>query len=234
MKKNEKEKMVYQVFQEISTDYDFLNNVISFNMHKLWKKNTLKRLKIKEGSKILDVCCGTGDLSFMCASHKNKQNKVIGLDFSENMLKVANKKKEKYKFNNLKFVHGNALKLPLKDNTFDIVIVGFGLRNTPDYEKVIREMKRVVKPNGRVACLDTSQPTLPVYSQAYWLYFKYVMPFIGRLLSHHKKEYQWLNDSTKSFLSKKELKLLFEKVGLKNVKVVPYALGAAALHIGKK
>ena len=147
---------------------------------------------------------------------------------------VARKKKEELKLESVEFVHGNAMALPFGDNTFDNVTVGFGLRNTPDYERVISEMMRVVKPGGKVACLETSQSTLPIYKQLYWLYFKHIMPRIGQLFSKHRKEYQWLNDSTEQFLSKEQLKDLFLKVGFKNVKVKSYVGGCAALHIGVK
>ena len=229
-----KEEKVYEVFQTISSDYDKLNNIISFNMHKIWKRNTIKCLNIRDDAKILDVCCGTGDFSIMLSKESNTRISVIGLDFSENMLSVAEYKKEILMLDNVEFVYGNAMKLPFEDNTFDNVTIGFGLRNTPDYEKVISEMMRVVKPGGKVACLDTSHPTIPVYKQLYWLYFKYIMPTMGQLFSKHKKEYQWLNDSTEKFLSKKELKSLFKKVGFDHVKVKTYAGGAAALHVGIK
>lgn len=229
-----KEKKVYETFQKISKDYDKLNDIISFNMHKRWKRDTIKQLNILENSKILDVCCGTGDFSIMISLETDKEIKVMGLDFSENMLSVAREKKEELKLENVEFVHGNAMSLPFGDNTFDNVTVGFGLRNTPDYERVISEMMRVVKPGGKVACLETSQPTLPIYKQLYWLYFKHIMPRIGQLFSKHRKEYQWLNDSTEQFLSKEQLKNLFLKVGFKNVKVKSYVGGCAALHIGVK
>lgn len=232
-KATNKENKVYDVFQTISEDYDKLNNVISFSMHKRWKKDTIKRLNLKENHKLLDVCCGTGDFSIM-SSKSNKDINVTGLDFSENMLSVARMKKKELKLDNVNFVHGNAMDLPFDDNSFNAVIVGFGLRNTPDYEQVIREMTRVVKPGGKVACLDTSHPTLPVFKQIYWLYFKYIMPRLGQLFAKHKEEYQWLNDSTEKFLNKKELKVLFEKAGLKNVKIISYAGGSAALHLGIK
>ncbi len=236
MMKNQtnKEKKVYETFQTISQDYDKLNDIISFNMHKRWKRDTIKELNIVKNSKMLDVCCGTGDFSIMLSLETDKKVSVIGLDFSENMLSVAKEKKEELKLDSVEFVHGNAMDLPFKDNTFDNVTIGFGLRNTPDYEKAIREMMRVVKPGGKVACLDTSHPTFPIYKQLYWFYFKNIMPRIGQLFSKHKEEYQWLNDSTEQFLSKKELKELFLKVGLKNVKVKSYAGGSAALHIGVK
>ncbi|CAH2213391.1 demethylmenaquinone methyltransferase [Tepidibacter aestuarii] len=229
-----KEEKVYETFQNISQDYDKLNDIISFNMHKRWKRDTIKHLNIVEDSKLLDVCCGTGDFSIMLSSEIDKKISVIGLDFSENMLSVAREKKEQYKLDNVEFIHGNAMDLPFEDNTFDNVTIGFGLRNTPDYEKAISEMMRVVKPGGKVACLDTSHPTFPIYKQLYWFYFKNIMPRIGQLFSKHRKEYQWLNDSTEQFLSKKELKDLFSKVGFKNVKVKSYVGGCAALHIGVK
>ncbi len=231
---NMKEKKVYEVFQNISKDYDKLNNIISFNMHKRWKRDTIRKLNIKENSKILDVCCGTGDFSFMLSLKTDKKIEVIGMDFSENMLSVAKKKNEELKLSNVNFVNGNVMNMQYKDNTFDNAIIGFGLRNVPNYEQVIHEMMRVVKPGGMVACLETSQPTLPIYKQIYWIYFKYIMPLVGHLFSKHKKEYQWLNDSTMLFFNKKELKKLFEKLGLKDVKVKSYALGAAALHVGVK
>ncbi len=118
------------------------------------------------------------------------------------MLSVARKKKKALKINNVEFVTGNAMELPFEDNTFNYVTIGFGLRNTTDYERVIGEMMRVVKPRGKVACLDTSHPILPIYKQLYWFYFRYIMPRIGQLFSKHKREYQWLNDSTEKFLKK--------------------------------
>ncbi|PAB58398.1 demethylmenaquinone methyltransferase [Anaeromicrobium sediminis] len=233
-KQMNKEEKVYETFQTISKDYDKLNDIISFNMHKRWKRDTIKELDVVENSKMLDVCCGTGDFSLMLSLERDKKIRVTGLDFSENMISVAREKKEKLKLDNVEFVHGNAMELPFKDNTFDHITIGFGLRNTPDYEQVIGEMMRVIRPGGKVACLDTSHPTLPIYKQLYWFYFKHIMPRIGQLFSKHRKEYQWLNDSTEKFLSKKELKDLFLKVGLTNVKVKSYAGGSSALHIGVK
>lgn len=228
-----KEQKVYNTFQTIYEDYDKVNNVISFNMHKFWKKDVVKKLNIKKGSKILDVCCGTGDLSIIL-SYTDNQNEVTGLDFSENMLEIAKFRIRELGRDNVKVVHGNAMDLPFEDSTFDFVTVGFGLRNTPNYELVVKEMMRVVKLGGQVACLDTSMPDIPIYKQLFNIYFRVFMPMIGNLMSRHKEEYKWLNRSTESFLTKKELKMLYEKVGLNSVKVKSYAGGAAALHIGTK
>ncbi|WP_432664717.1 demethylmenaquinone methyltransferase [Wukongibacter baidiensis] len=233
-KEDDKEKKVYETFQTISEDYDKLNDIISFNMHKKWKLDAIKELNVVENSEVLDVCSGTGDFSIMLSMERKKKIKVTGLDFSENMLSVAKRKKEELELDNVKFITGNAMELPFDENTFNHATIGFGLRNTPNYEKVISEMKRVVKPGGKVACLDTSHPTLPIYKQIYWFYFRHIMPRIGHLFSKHKEEYRWLNDSTEEFLSKIELRNLFYKVGLKDVNVKSYAGGCAALHIGVK
>lgn len=228
-----KEQKVYSTFQTISEDYDKVNDVISFSMHRFWKRDAIRRLNIRKGSKILDVCCGTGDLSIM-VSKSEEDIQVVGLDFSENMLDVAKKRINDMGIDNIELIHGNAMKLPFEDNSFDFVAVGFGLRNTPDYQKAIMEMMRVVKPGGKVACLDTSMPDMPIYREIFAMYFKHLMPIVGNILSKHKEEYKWLNNSTETFLSKKELKKLYEKVGLKSVFVKSYAGGAAALHIGTK
>src|SRR5690606_13166917 len=183
MNKIEKEKKVHQVFEKIYANYDHMNSIISFKRHVKWRKDVMSHMNVVEGSKALDVCCGTGDWSFSLAEAVGESGEVIGLDFSQNMLSVAKKRNEEASYKNLSFIHGNAMELPFEDNTFDYVTIGFGLRNVPDYMQVLREMHRVVKPGGKVVCLETSHPTLPVYKQLYYFYFRYIMPLFGKLFA---------------------------------------------------
>lgn len=126
------------------------------------------------------------------------------------------------------------MNLPFEDNTFDYVTVGFGLRNVPDYLGALKEMHRVLKPGGKVVCLETSQPTLPVFKQVYSLYFKFVMPIFGKMFAKSKEEYEWLQQSTFNFPDKQTLKRLFFEAGLNDIKVRSFTGGVAAMHLGYK
>ncbi|MCK6257518.1 demethylmenaquinone methyltransferase [Fictibacillus sp. KIGAM418] len=229
-----KEQRVHSVFEKISGQYDFMNNVISFKQHTRWRNDTMKRMAVKEGSHALDVCCGTGEWSIALAKAVGASGSVTGLDFSKNMLEVGKKKLSELKCPNVKLIHGNAMELPFPDNTFDYVTIGFGLRNVPDYLQVIKEMQRVVKPGGRVVCLETSQTTTPIVKHVFRFYFSVIMPFLGRLLAKSYTEYSWLQESAGEFLDRNELKALFEEAGLSHVTVKPYTFGTAAMHMGIK
>jgi demethylmenaquinone methyltransferase / 2-methoxy-6-polyprenyl-1,4-benzoquinol methylase len=229
-----KAERVHHVFEKIYNKYDVMNSVISFQRHKAWRKDVMKRMNVQEGQKALDVCCGTGDWTFALANAVGSRGEVIGLDFSQNMLSVAKKKLEEMRLTHVKFIHGDAMSLPFEDNSFDYVTIGFGLRNVPDYLQVLSEMQRVVKPGGYVVCLETSQPTLPVFRQLYYFYFKHIMPFLGKLFAKSYKEYAWLHESAKDFPDSKALAKLFEKAGLENIQIKRYTLGVAAMHLGVK
>ena len=135
--------------------------------------------------------------------------------------------------NNIHLVHGDAMNLPFEDNSFDYVTIGFGLRNVPDYLVALKEMNRVLKPGGMIVCLETSQPTMPVFKQVYKLYFKFVMPVFGKLFAKSKEEYEWLQQSTFDFPDKDKLKQLFEQVALIKLKFVALQV-ALAMHLGYK
>jgi demethylmenaquinone methyltransferase / 2-methoxy-6-polyprenyl-1,4-benzoquinol methylase len=229
-----KEERVHSVFEKISDQYDYMNDLISFKQHNRWRNDTMKRISVKPGDNCLDVCCGTGEWTFALAEAAGKSGNVTGLDFSENMLKVGREKLKKRSLPNIAFIHGNAMELPFGDNSFDVVTIGFGLRNVPDYFQALKEMSRVVKPGGRVVCLETSHPTVPIFKQVFKFYFTYIMPVFGKLFAKSYQEYSWLQESTEAFLTKEELKDLFQKSGLTEVEVKSYALGAAAMHTGKK
>ncbi|MFD1357991.1 demethylmenaquinone methyltransferase [Fictibacillus halophilus] len=229
-----KEERVHSVFEKISDQYDYMNDLISFKQHNRWRNDTMKRLSVKPGDNCLDVCCGTGEWTFALAEAAGESGHVTGLDFSENMLKVGREKLKKRSLPQVAFIHGNAMELPFGDNTFDVVTIGFGLRNVPDYFQALKEMARVVKPGGRVVCLETSHPTVPIFKQIFKFYFTYIMPVFGKLFAKSYQEYSWLQESTEAFLTKDELKDLFQKSGLTEVEVKSYALGAAAMHTGKK
>ncbi|PTI41347.1 demethylmenaquinone methyltransferase [Staphylococcus casei] len=227
-----KKEQVHNVFQNISGKYDRLNNIISFEQHKTWRKRVMKEMNVKPGSKALDVCCGTADWTISLSKAVGPNGEVTGVDFSENMLEVG---KEKTKdMDNIKLVHGDAMNLPFEDNEFDYVTIGFGLRNVPDYLATLKELNRVLKPGGMVVCLETSQPTTPVFKQLYKLYFKFVMPIFGKIFAKSKDEYEWLQQSTFDFPGKEKLKRLFTQAGFSNIKVRSFTGGVAAMHLGYK
>lgn len=234
MTQQSKEERVHHVFEKIYDNYDSMNSIISFKRHKAWRKDIMKRMQVKKNSKALDVCCGTGDWSLALAEAVGTNGEVIGLDFSKNMLSVAEKKKQELKLNQLNLIHGNAMELPFDDNSFEYVTIGFGLRNVPDYKTVIGELFRIVKPGGKVVCLETSQPTLIGYRQLYYFYFRFIMPLFGKLFAKSYNEYAWLHESAKSFPNKKELKQMFLDAGFSQVQVKSYTGGVAAMHMGIK
>ena len=227
-----KEQRVHEVFEKISSNYDSMNSVISFQQHKSWRSDTMKAMQVKAGSSALDVCCGTADWTIALAKEAGPAGTVKGLDFSQNMLNVG---KEKVKdLPQIELIHGNAMELPFEDNTFDYVTIGFGLRNVPDYTQVLREMNRVAKPGGMIVCLETSQPDSKLFNAGFRFYFRYIMPVFGKLFAKSYKEYSWLQESAKEFPNRAELTRLFETVGMVNVTSKPYSGGAAARHIGYK
>ncbi|CEG27657.1 demethylmenaquinone methyltransferase [Bacillus sp. B-jedd] len=229
-----KEERVHSVFENIYDNYDKMNSVISFKQHIAWRKDTMKKMNVRPGSRALDLCCGTADWTIALSEAVGDGGEVVGLDFSKNMLKIGQQKIDALELKNATLVHGNAMELPFEDNHFDYVTIGFGLRNVPDYMQVLKEMHRVVKPGGIAVCLETSQPTMPVYRQLYFFYFRYIMPVFGKLFAKSYKEYSWLQESARDFPGARELAGMFEKAGFKQVSYKPYSGGAAAVHIGHK
>ncbi|MDG0842477.1 demethylmenaquinone methyltransferase [Staphylococcus equorum] len=227
-----KKEQVHDVFQNISGKYDRLNNIISFEQHKTWRKRVMKEMNVKPGSRALDVCCGTADWSISLSKAVGPTGEVIGVDFSENMLEVGKGKTKD--MHNIQLVHGDAMNLPFEDNEFDYVTIGFGLRNVPDYLATLKELYRVLKPGGMVVCLETSQPTTPIFKQGYKLYFKFVMPIFGKVFAKSKDEYEWLQQSTFDFPDKEKLKRLFGQAGFSNIKIRSFTGGVAAMHLGYK
>ncbi|MFC7391564.1 demethylmenaquinone methyltransferase [Scopulibacillus cellulosilyticus] len=229
-----KREKVHDVFQTIYKKYDFMNSLMSFNCHKAWRKKTMALMNVQPGEKALDVCCGTGDWTISLAEAVGNSGEVNGLDFSENMLQVAEKKVEENHLTNVKLMHGDAMKMPYEDGQFDYVTIGFGLRNVPDYLTVLKEMYRVLKPGGMVVCLETSQPAIPVYTQLYFFYFKHIMPLLGKYFANSYDEYVWLYESTKNFPDKKTLAGLFQEAGFSRVKIKSFMGGIAAVHHARK
>jgi demethylmenaquinone methyltransferase / 2-methoxy-6-polyprenyl-1,4-benzoquinol methylase len=229
-----KEQRVHGVFEKIYENYDQMNSVISFQQHIKWRNETMKKMSVPKGAKALDVCCGTADWTIALAEAAGKDGEVVGLDFSKNMLKIGEEKLQARNLDQASLIHGNAMELPFEDNSFDYVTIGFGLRNVPDYNQVLREMYRVLKPGGMAVCLETSQPTMPGFKQAYRLYFRFIMPMFGKLFAKSYDEYSWLQESAKDFPGMKELAKMFSEAGFVNVEYKPYSGGVAAVHIGRK
>lgn len=227
-----KEEKVHDVFEKISTDYDKMNSVISFNQHKKWRDDIMRRMAVAKGATALDVCCGTADWTIALTEATGPSGEVIGLDFSESMLEAGRPKVAHYP--NLSLMHGNAMELPFPDESFDYVTIGFGLRNVPDYATVLKEMNRVLKPGGMIACLDTSHPEMLGYKQLFRFYFKFIMPLFGKVFAKSYDEYSWLQQSTDSFPGMKKLAQMFTEAGFVNVSYKSYSGGAAAGHVGYK
>lgn len=234
--KETKQEHVKNVFAEIAKQYDFMNSVLSFWQHKLWRRFAMKKLRLSAGGQALDVACGTGDWTLSLARVVGVQGKVTGLDYSKEMLGVAIKKLGKRGLleRQVNLMQGDAMQLPFPDDSFDVATIGFALRNVPDVPTVLKEMRRVVKPGGQVVSLELSKPKSRMFRSIYYFYFYKVLPFIGSLAIGRKEPYAWLPESLTDFPDRLGLEALFREAGLKQVESYPLTGGIAALHIGVK
>nr|WP_277613430.1 demethylmenaquinone methyltransferase [Brevibacillus humidisoli] len=231
----QKAEFVHSVFESIADQYDRMNNVISFGCHVLWRNYTMKQMSVQPGQAALDVACGTGDWTIQLAHAVGKTGRVVGLDFSQNMLDVGAYKVAKEGLgDNVALVNADAMQLPYEDNTFDYATIGFALRNVPDIQTVLNEMARVVKPGGQVVSLEVSKPPFLPYRQLFYLYFYNILPHIAKWFVNKYEEYAWLPQSLTHFPDSRELAAMFQQAGLDPVRVKLFLGGVAALHIGIK
>lgn len=231
----DKATYVQETFNSIAGRYDLMNSLMSLGMDKRWRRIAVHRVGAKPGMHILDVCCGTGQLSIELGNAVGAEGNVIGLDFSQKMLDVANRSlAQSSNKDRVRFIQGNAMELPFANNVFDGATVGWGLRNLPDLREGIREMVRTVKPGGKIISLDMAKPTLMGFKQAYWLYFEKLVPFMGRIWARKASAYQYLHDSAREFPAQDELVRIFAECGLVDTQFKNLAGGVVAIVYGTK
>lgn len=226
---------IHQLFENISPRYDLANNLISFFQHKKWRKHAMQLLQAEKGAKALDLCCGTGGWTILLARAVGPKGAVYGLDFSEKMLLLAGQKAGDNSLHNITLCKGDVTSpLPFADNYFDYVTIGFGLRNLGDYQGVMQEARRVLKSGGRLACLETSKPSLPLFKEMYLLYLRFFVPLLGMLLQGCYREYLWLYKSTLAFPHKAKLADDLRDAGFSAVQFCGYWGGTVAVHLATK
>jgi len=228
----DKEKRAHNVFQKISFCYDFMNDIITLGVHRLWKKDLIKNIPV-ESERVLDVCCGTGDIAIGIGK-KLKNSQIKALDFSDGMLQVARKRTQGKCLENIEFIKGSALSLPFKDSSFDTVTISFGIRNTSDYRKVLREINRVLTPGGIFFCMEASYPDPFLLRKILKAYCKFLVPIMGKLLARSYGEYRWLDESVEAFIPKEELTALIDEAGFVDINLKTYLFGSCTLHFGIK
>ena len=226
---SDKATYVHRAFTAIAGRYDLLNTLLSFNQDRRWRRSTVSALEMKGPEAVLDVATGTGKLARELERTVGARGRVVGIDFCEPMLRKA-----RAQMDSATLVLATSESLPFPDNCFDRATIGFALRNVPDMEKTLREMTRVMKPGGRVVCLEFSRPQRPILRSLHRLYLLRVLPIVGWLISGDKEAYLYLPRSIMEFPSAVELKGVMEKAGLERVRFRFLTWGVVAIHIGTK
>jgi demethylmenaquinone methyltransferase/2-methoxy-6-polyprenyl-1,4-benzoquinol methylase len=222
------EPQVRAMFDRIASFYDITNSVMTAGLHHKWRKRAVDLAAVGPGSRVLDVATGTGDLAIELASRVGPTGEVIGSDFSEEMLSRARTKAP-----GIRFEWGNALDLQFADDEFDAATVGFGIRNFADLDRGLQEMKRVVRPGGRVVVLEMTTPTKQPLASFYGAWFDRIVPLIGRLAGD-SDAYSYLPESVKRFPGAHEFAGRFAQAGLEHIRYVLTAGGIIAIHVGEK
>lgn len=227
LKEQEQSKKIQEMFNNIADKYDFLNGILSFDLDSNWRKVAIRLSDIKNGHKVLDLACGTGDM--IAEIYKQHPDAFIyGADFSVNMLHISQKK-----LNNIPYAAADAHNLPFKDCSFDRLTMAFGFRNVTDKARGLTELYRVIKPGGKVCILELTRPENKITSFFYKIYFMYMLPFIGGIFSS-RKAYKYLPDSVYHFPKRKEYKQMIEEAGFKNIYFKTLVFGAVTIVIMEK
>jgi len=225
---------VNQLFAAIARRYDFINDLQSFGLHRAWKNRLVRMAQVRPGVAALDVCCGTGDIALRLA---RADATVTGLDFSAPMLEVARARggeRSPVAIANPKFIQGDALQLPFADASFDIVSVGYGLRNLSSWEAGVREMLRVARPGGRLLVLDFGKPDHAVWRAFYFAYLRVAVPLLGLVFCGNASAYAYILESLKHYPAQNGVAAKMRELGMTNVRVVNLLGGMMTINYGEK
>ena len=221
------------MFDNISGDYDGLNRVISFGIDIKWRKRVVEIVKKSNPDTVLDIATGTGDLAINLA--ETKATKIVGLDISSGMLEIGKQKINKKSLESkIEMVLGDSENMPFEDNSFDAITVAFGVRNFETLENGLKEIYRVLKPNGTFVILETSVPTKTPFKQGYKFYTKNILPLIGKAFSKDRSAYKYLSDSASVFPYGEALNNILRNIGFINVEDFPQTFGVATIYKSSK
>jgi demethylmenaquinone methyltransferase/2-methoxy-6-polyprenyl-1,4-benzoquinol methylase len=228
-----KKEQVEEMFDNIAHRYDFLNRLLSLGIDISWRKKAVKYIGQIKPKVILDLATGTGD--FAIEALTLKPEKIIGYDISDGMMNYGREKAKQQNVTDiLSFVQGDSEKMPFEDNKFDAITVGFGVRNFEHLEVGLAEMYRVLKPSGRVAILEISKPHNVFMKQIFGIYFKYILPIVGKLFSKDARAYTYLPESVSVFPEGENFVGILTNIGFKNVEWHPLTLGICAFYSCEK
>ena len=229
---SEKSKHVGEVFTSVSKNYDIMNDAMSIGMHRLWKKILVELASINEKDIILDIASGTGDIPKLI-SREYPRTSIFMSDINYEMLDEGRNRAINESFNsNCSFCQLSGEKLPFKNNTFDLITVGFGLRNFTNKEKGLNEMKRCLKKNGKLLILEFSKPINPIFSKIYDWYSFNILPKLGSLLANDSDSYQYLAESIRMHPDQEQLKKMMQDQGYRECKFYNLLNGVVAIHVG--
>jgi len=228
---HDKTKLVNSVFDEVHTSYDLMNDLMSFGIHRVWKRNLLAWMNPQKDDNIIDVASGTGDLAKIISKKNNHANIISCVEPNQGMLNVGKKKLESLK--NIKWYLNSAEKLPFKNNTFDIYTISYGIRNVSNINYCLSEAYRVLKPGGHFLCLEFSKVENEILNAFYQNYSK-LIPVMGKLIIGSESPYQYLIDSISKFYSQNELVDLLKSNNFFNIEFRNLSSGISAIHSGWK
>ena len=217
-------------FSDVARRYDVLNHLMSFGQDRRWRQIAAEAAHLPDGGRVLDVGVGTGDMA-LALWHRWPGGTVVGIDQTPEMMRVGQQKPDAER---VRWMQGDGLRLPFPDAYFDAVTSAFLLRNVPDVPGMLTEQSRVVRPGGRVVCLEMTWPRTPILGPLFQFYFANLMPHITGILSGQPAAYRYLPRSVQRFMAPEELKNTMERVGLQNVCYQMLMLGTVALHVGER
>jgi len=230
-----KSQLILGYFNSVSRKYDMMNTLLSFGIHHIWKRIAVRMLGLNSGDRVLDVCGGTGDLAVLAARAVGQTGHITLYDFSSAMINAGRFKKNNSSIRKrIEYIQGDVQQLSFQNESFDLAMIGFGIRNVIDMKKGFKEMYRILKPGGKMMCLEFSKPVSPIFRLLYNYYSFYIIPFLGKSITGSEQAYTHLPESIRTFPSPDELTDILKNIGFLHVTHKKLTNGIAVIHLAKK